>query len=540
MYILGLAIATSYHHAAALISGDELIGAVEEERFNRVKYYGYRHPGDRSANLINSPDLSIRDVLCSHSIRFLLEKARKRLEEIDYIAINGIPYKFNRNYSADNQAEFPSIIQSGKHIFIPHHLAHAASAVRTAGSVKRGYAFTADGRGERETACLFRIEDDDIHCEDFILYGTDSSIGGGYETVTRLLGFGPNGQGITMALAPYGSSLADTRECYTINDFNNYRLSDSKIFDQYGKYQREEGQEILPLHKDIAYTFQDALEKNTLNLLNTKICRSTEFLALAGGVHLNCMLNMKIRDALEPRNMFIQPAAHDAGTALGAALEAYHYITGASPGITMKHAFWGPSYTDDEIRYVLELNSVPYRYYNDITVPVAEQLTRDKIVCWFQGAMEFGPRALGNRSILCSVSSAGLKSRLNRMKGRDEWRPFGPSILEGYEEKYFSNGFHSPFMLFTMNIKEEFRDPLAAVCHVDGTTRPQSVSREYHKKYYDLISKVNEITGLPMVLNTSFNSRGEPIVCSPVDALACFRALKADYLAIGNFLVESS
>jgi len=205
----------------------------------------------------------------------------------------------------------------------------------------------------------------------------------------------------------------------------------------------------------------------------------------------------------------------------------------------MEHAGLGPAFDDEQIEQTLKRFGVPYRRVADLPREVAQRLADGEIICWFQGPVEHGPRALGCRSIIADPRSAQVKKRLNEMKGREPKRPFGPSILSGHERHYFEEDFHSPFMLFTVNVLPERRADIPAVVHVDGTTRPQSVGRDTHPEYHAMIQAFEQLTGVPMVVNTSFNTAFEPIVCTPADALASFAMLQADALVMGGFIVEA-
>jgi len=242
--------------------------------------------------------------------------------------------------------------------------------------------------------------------------------------------------------------------------------------------------------------------------------------------------------SLGVENIYVQPAAHDAGTSLGAALEAHWEITGEAVPTHMENAHLGLGYSDGTIEATLKAFGVPYERRPNIAQDVGELVADGKIVCWFQGRFEFGPRALGARSILADPRNPALKERLNQLKGRQSWRPFGPSMLAGYEDEYFELAFESPFMLFTFPVKREKWDEIPVVLHKDGTTRPQSVKKEVHPLYWEMIEAFRKLTGTPMVVNTSFNTAHEPIVASPEDAVGSFLDLGADVLAIGSFLVH--
>jgi carbamoyltransferase len=265
-------------------------------------------------------------------------------------------------------------------------------------------------------------------------------------------------------------------------------------------------------------------------------------LCLAGGVALNCVLNAAIRDMGPFQRIWVQPAAGDAGTALGAALWVdVRQRAGAGREFQMEHAYWGPAYEDEEIERFLQWTKVPYRRMKDVAGETAAILAQDKVIGWYQGRMEFGPRALGSRSILASPINPAMQARLNEIKDREDFRPVAPVVLEEEADQWFEHaGDSSPFMLFVHNVRPEKSDRIPAVRHVDGTARIQTVRRDQHAHYYDLLQEFKKLTGVPVLVNTSFNTRGEPIVCTPRDAIECFWTSPFDALVINSFLLEKT
>jgi carbamoyltransferase len=254
---------------------------------------------------------------------------------------------------------------------------------------------------------------------------------------------------------------------------------------------------------------------------------------------LNCVMNAVLRDNTAFKNIWVQPAAGDAGTALGAAI----WIDAQQRKNTyerfeMEHAYWGPDYTDDETEQFLKWTKVPYRKLSNIAEETADILAEDKVIGWCQGRMEFGPRALGSRSILASPVNASMQQRLNEIKDREDFRPVAPVVLEEDAPEWFENAGYSPFMLFVYNVKEDKAEKIPAVRHVDNTARIQTINRNQHALYYDLLSAFKKRTGVPVLINTSFNTRGEPIVCTPRDAIECFWTSPFDALVINSFLLE--
>ena len=259
---------------------------------------------------------------------------------------------------------------------------------------------------------------------------------------------------------------------------------------------------------------------------------------MAGGVALNCVMNARIRDAGHFRSVWVQPAAGDAGTALGAALWTDWQARGRVRAWNMDHAFFGPSYSDEEIEAFLKRGKLSFRKLNDVAGETAAILAQDKIVGWFQGRMEFGPRALGGRSILASPLSADMQQRLNDIKDREDFRPVAPVVLEEEAGRWFVNAGISPFMLFVYEVAPDKAARIPAVRHVDGTARIQTINRRQNPLYYDLLKGFQERTGVPVLVNTSFNTRSEPVVCTPRDAVECFWTSPIDALVIGSFLLE--
>jgi carbamoyltransferase len=262
-------------------------------------------------------------------------------------------------------------------------------------------------------------------------------------------------------------------------------------------------------------------------------------LCLAGGVALNCVMNAYLRDCGKFKDIWVQPAAGDAGTALGAALWIDAQQSQRQERFyTMHHAFLGPGYSEDEIEQFLKWSKLPYRRLKNVAEEAADLLAQDKIIGWFQGRLEFGPRALGGRSILASPVSAEMQDRLNEIKDREDFRPVAPVVMEDQAGEWFEKASVSPFMLFVFDVKPDKAGRIPAVRHVDGTARIQTINRQQNQAYYDLLSAFKERTGVPVLVNTSFNTRGEPIVCSPRDAVECFWTSPLDALVIGPFLLE--
>jgi carbamoyltransferase len=344
-----------------------------------------------------------------------------------------------------------------------------------------------------------------------------------------------------MALASYGSPVyADEfRDMIRLDENGQYTVTNQNLEQRFGP-KRLRHEEFTGKHFDIAHSLQLVLEETVLKITEW-LHRETgeENLCFAGGVALNCVLNGRIRDQGLFKNIWVQPASGDDGTALGAALWIdAQKRNSPEKAFVMNHAYWGPEYSDEEIEKFMKWAKVPYKRLDNIADEAAEILAEDKIIGWYQGRMEYGPRALGSRSILASPISPKMQARLNEVKDREDFRPVAPVVLEEEAGNWFKNAEYSPFMLFVYDVKEEKADQIPAVRHVDGTARIQTINREQHPEYYDLLKAFQQKTGVPVLVNTSFNTLGKPIVCSPRDAIECFWTSPFDALIIGSFLIK--
>lgn len=540
-YVLGLAVMTQQEHAAALLRDGVVVGAVELERLTRVRHAGW-HPPDRpGVTAAVDPTICLEEALCREPVRALLEREGITLDDVELLAVNGLHGRYVAKIPfLDGAADVPAV-RAGRALYVPHHRSHAASALRASG-LRDAWVLTVDGRGDRECAAVWRATDGALALVDSVLALHDRSVGGVYEGVTRLLGFGAHGQGSVMALASFGSPTVDlSRHLATLPDGSLLAHEDG-LNETFAGYARAPGAPLERRHHDLAASLQRALEDAMVALLRRAAGEGPlDALCLGGGVALNCQMNERLRREFAPGVMFVQPGANDAGTALGAALEAWAQHMGptaASPPLT--HAGLGPDFDDAAIERALRRSGLRWRRVDDVAEETARRLAAGEVLCWFQGAMEFGPRALGARSVLADPRDPSMGARVNAMKQREPWRPFGPSILAGREGAWLERAFDSRFMLFTLPVIAAQRARVPAVVHVDGTTRPQVVHADTHPRYHAMIAAFERRTGVPLVLDTSFNRRGEPIVCTPADALAAFVGLGADALAMGSFVVERS
>ena len=575
MYILG--INAVYHDpAACLVQDGGVIAAAEEDRFTHMKH------GKRPIPFSTYE-------LPFHAIDYCLREAGITLADIDHVAYSYDPWLLLSGHRDEATIALPlepsahpipaewesawdplflaSIVNAPRHLldgaphhlqarfrqaskhghyrwhFVEHHIAHAASAFH-ASPFQHAAVLTLDGRGEKATTSYSLGMDNQLRWLGQV--NMPHSLGLLYEEVTAYLGFlHSSDEYKVMALASFGKPryVADFREFIQIGEDGQYTIQPLHLEERFGPPRRKGGP-LEQRHYDIAHSLQLVLEETVLELARW-LHRTTRAanLCMAGGVALNCVMNARLRDRGPFQHIWVQPAAGDAGTALGAALwiDAQERAGAWESGerrYHMDHSFLGPAYSDDEIEQFLHWSKLPYRRLTSIADQVAELLVQDKVIGWFQHRMEFGPRALGARSILASPLHASMQARLNDIKDREDFRPVAPVVLEEEAGNWFDHAGVSPFMLFVFDVLPDKADRIPAVRHVDGTARIQTINRQQHPLYYDLIHAFQKRTGVPVLVNTSFNTRGEPIVCSPRDAIECFWTSPLDALVIGSFLLE--
>lgn len=572
MYILG--INAAYHDSSAcLVKDGHILAAAEEERFTHVKHG--KRPVPFSAY-----------ELPFHAIDYCLKEAGIDLAEVDHVGYSYDPYLLRSQEPLGDRIALPmmpserAVRQPGEgpwdplfityivnaprqlvdgpphHLYarfrnaepgrtfqwhyLEHHLAHEASAYLAA-PFERCAVLTMDGRGEQVTTSYGVFRDNEykrlgqVHMP--------HSLGLLYERVTSYLGFlHSSDEYKVMALASFGAPryIEIFRDIVRLGAVGQYRIVEVDLPELFGPA-RIRGAVIEQRHFDIAKSLQMILEETVLDIADWLAVESGETnLAMAGGVALNCVMNSKLRDSGPFKRLWVQPAAGDAGTALGAALYLDALLRQTHRPAPMEHAFLGPQFTDDEIETFLRWSKLPYRKLDDIAGVVADLLVQDKVIGWFQGRMEFGPRALGARSILASPIHGSMQARLNEIKDREDFRPVAPVVLEEEAQHWFVNGGKSPFMLFVYDVAADKAARIPAVRHIDGTARIQTINREQHPLYYDLLKAFQQRTGVPVLVNTSFNTRGEPIVCTPRDAIESFWTSPLDALVIGSFLLTKT
>ncbi len=403
---------------------------------------------------------------------------------------------------------------------------------------------------QHDVLCYINCDRRDGRLEHVLTIPFPNSIGFFYSGFTEFLGFQPNSdEWKVMGLAPYGQPGVDLSAFIDLNAvpyrvharqlFINGAVPSARMTAQLGPPRVAES-EIDDRHKNIAYAVQHACETAMENVVRLAIektrCRNV---CLAGGVALNSKANRKIAACGMVNELFVQPAATDDGVALGAALAPYLDNNGKLPNKAMRHGYWGPSFEDKAIETALRTYKLRYAKLADPAGAAAELLKQGKILGWFQGCMEFGPRALGSRSILADPRDPEMNSKVNNaVKCREWWRPFAPSLKRERASEYLESATDSPFMILTAQVRPEKRSVIPAVTHVDGSARPQTVEKEINQLYWRLIDEFEKRTGVPVLMNTSFNLRGEAIVHTPTDAIRTFFSSGMDALVIGSFLVE--
>lgn len=567
MYILGI---SSYGHesSSALLKDGILCAHAEEERFNREKHTA-RFP--------------------VQAIRFCLDQAGISMDEVSTVAFYWQPTKelkdnfshFFRHFPASlNLLRGPSgskemsfffrilsmrnigralqenfkMAQAAKVVFVEHHLAHAASAFFVS-PFGESAILTLDGRGESTSTLLAMGKENKI--EKLREISVPHSLGHLYAAVTDYLGFTPFfDEWKVMGLSAYGKNtyerdFADLMrfdadglyeldlDYFSFHTHGRARWVSEKFLKKFGP-RREKNSALSQRHYDIAFALQRLVEKAGVNLANHLFkLTGCPNLCLTGGVALNCLMNSEVVAKTPFKEFFFQPIANDAGASYGAALFHYHQTLNQPRKEIFGGVYLGPEFSNEQIETELKRHKVSYRKSDRIEADAARHIADGKIVGWFQGRMESGPRALGNRSITVDPTRPEMKDKLNALvKRREAFRPFAPSVLEERAEQYFSlpKNQYSPYMILMGRVKPGMVGKIPAVTHVDGSARVQTVSKKSNPRYWNLISEFEKISGVPVLLNTSFNEN-EPIVCTPDHAIACFLRTEFDVLAIGDFLV---
>jgi carbamoyltransferase len=556
MLTLGINYSQMHDSSACIVRDGELLFAVAEERISRIKH-----------------DASFPKL----AIQACLDFAKVTPAQIDEVCFGwqtaGPVYRHDLKLYATGRwpLSYMNILNSSRHFlsmwhqesgaapyrrsfganktrfrYVDHHLAHAISAYAYSG-FDDAAVVVMDGRGAWEATSVWRGRAGRL--EHVLTLNWPDSLGLFYAQFTGFLGFVPNSdEWKVMGLAPYGQQGVDLSSFIDPNDapyrvHSKTLIGDGTHFSHFTSLlgpPREPESDISDRHKNIAFAVQDACEEAMMSVVKLALQKTgSKNLCLAGGVALNSKANGKIVASGATEKIFVQPAASDDGVALGAALAPYLDDNGRLPNKPMRHGYWGPSFEDDAIEKTLLTYKIRHTKLSDPAKTAAQLLTHGKILGWFQGRMEFGPRALGSRSIIADPRDPEMNAKVNNaVKFREWWRPFAPSFKKEAAPDYLESAYDSPFMILTAQVRPGKRSVIPSVTHVDGSARPQTVEREVNPLYYRLIDEFGIITGVPVIMNTSFNLRGEAIVHTPTDALRTFFSSGMDALVIGSFLIE--
>jgi len=564
MNILGLNYA--FHDSTACIITDGVVSvAIEEERLNRHKHtYAFpRLSADRclSEAKVNYTDIDHIAVSIKPTLHLgqkflyglkLLHKAKPFISQ----ELLRLYYK-QKDFWEWYNARWPATTRKRPAVhFVPHHMSHMAGTFY-ASPYNSAALLSLDGSGEWATSYLGHGRDIELSLisESFF----PMSLGSFYEAVTQFCGFRPNyDEGKTMGLAPMGNpstyydivdrmvQIGDSGSINIDLSYFNYQYltherCSTKFFSTFGKA-RHNGEAFADNHLDTAAAFQRVLEEKVLRICDILYEKTREkYLVISGGVSLNSVMNGRILRESKFDDLYVMPAAGDNGTAIGAGYYVYNHILQQPRHTVHDSPYLGTEYPNPDIQKVLGECKLRATYHEDICDVTAEYLQRGEIIGWFQGRMEIGPRALGNRSILANPAFDNMKDKINlEVKHREAYRPFAPAAPLEHVQEYFEMDKEDPFMLKVCYVRPEKRDVIPAVVHVDGSARLQTVRKETNPRFHELLTKFGRLTGVPVLLNTSFNIMGEPIVESPIDAIRCFFSTGLDKLILGNYLITKS
>ena len=557
MLTIGINYSQMHDSSACIVRDGELLFAVAEERLSRLKHdAGYPQLAIRACLDFANAQASELDEVCfgwpaaGALFRHDLKCYATGGMPATYLNIlNSTRYYLSTAHQRGGANRFTQQFGNVKARmrFVDHHLAHAISAYAYSGFDDSAVVIM-DGRGAWEATSIWRGRDGRL--EHMLTIPFPDSIGNFYSQFTEYLGFQRNSdEWKVMGLAPYGKSGVDLSAFIDLKT-RPYRVQTRKLvapganpfaelIKQFGPMRAAES-EIDERHKDIAYAIQEACEIAVMNVVKMAMQKTgSRNLCMAGGVALNSKANGKIAASGLVDKLFVQPAASDDGVALGAALAPYLDAGGKLPNHAMRHGYYGLAFGDDAIEKALQTYKVRYTRLDDVAAKAAELLSQGKIIGWFQGRMEFGPRALGSRSILADPRDPDMTTKVNNaVKFREWWRPFAPSFKKEAASEYLESATDSPFMILTAQVRPEKRSIIPAVTHVDGSARPQTVEKDVNPLYWRLIDEFGKRTGVPVIMNTSFNLRGEAIVHTPTDAIRTFFSSGMDALVMGSFLVE--
>lgn len=560
MLILGI---NYYFHdtSACLVKDGELLVALEEERFSRNKHT-WQFPENAIRKCFEITGLDINEVdHVAVSINPTKDISKKILYAVG-LGIKAIPFirnEFIGTYVKTRllkkwyRKTWPS--RRPQLHLVNHHLAHAVGSYYVS-PYDNAALLSIDGSGEWSTTLLGEINNGQFNCFSESLF--PHSLGSFYEAATQFCGFKPNyDEGKTMGLAPFGDAAVFTEIMSELVDIDSHgrvkvdlsyfayqnaganRLS-QKYIDTFGE-QRTDGP-IEDRHENVAAAAQKVLEDKVLQMCRVLEQRSkADYLVIAGGVSLNSVMNGRILRETRFKDLYVMPAAGDNGTSIGAAYYVYNHKLKNKKRFFHSNPFVGTEYSDAQIEKTLNECKLSYEKSDNVCEDAAQMLHEGNIIGWFQYKMEIGPRALGSRSILADPTKSDMKDKINaQVKHRESYRPFAPSAIAEVRNKYFDIEVEAPFMLKVCMVRKEYQSQLPAITHVDGTARLQTVREETNPMYYRLIKAFGERSGIPVVLNTSFNIMGEPVVESPLQAIRCFFSTGLDVLVIGSFIVRKN
>jgi carbamoyltransferase len=554
---LGINYSQMHDSSACMVRDGELLFAVAEERLSRIKHdAGFPRLAIQACLDFAGVPASQLDEVCfgwpragaafRHDLRcFAMGKMPPNYLNVLNSTLHFLSMWHQQAGAKRFTQHFGKV--KARMRFVDHHLAHAISAYAYSGFAESAVVVM-DGRGAWEATSIWHGRDGRL--DHVMTIPFPDSVGHFYSEFTAYLGFQRNSdEWKVMGLAPFGKSGVDL-SAFMDPLAHPYRAHSKRLFSSAAKPfagiadllgpPRVPESEIDDRHKNIAYAVQEMCEIAMMSVVKIAMQKTgSRNLCMAGGVALNSKANGKIAASGLVDKLFVQPAASDDGVALGAALAAYLDGGGKLPNRAMRHAYLGPAFDDEAIESALRTYKLRYTRMDDAAASAAELLAQGKIIGWFQGRMEFGPRALGSRSILADPRDPEMTVKVNNaVKFREWWRPFAPSFKKEAAADYLESAGDSPFMILTAQVRPEKRAVIPAVTHVDGSARPQTVEKEVNPLYWRLIDEFGKRTGVPVIMNTSFNLRGEAIVHTPTDAVRTFFSSGMDALCIGSFLVE--
>lgn len=569
MNILGI---SCYYHdsSAALLKDGRIVAAAQEERFTRKKH-DTSFPVNSVEYCLKSQNLTIEDIdYIAFYEKPLLKFERLIYQHLQYfpksykVFLSNMPSWFNEKLRLLKTIK-KKLKYKKNVLFVEHHMAHAAGSFFPS-PFKDAAIITIDGVGEWTTTSYGIGKGNNINLLKHIDF--PHSLGLLYSTITAYLGFSVNNSEYkVMGLGPYGDTNRKTNNYYKklkrvidIKEDGSYKLDMSYFTYSYKNKMpskklcllldgqvRKPNEEITQKHKDIAAALQLVYEDALFNIVN-HVYKKTKCknLVLAGGCALNSVANGKILKNSQFKNIWSQPDPGDGGTSIGAALFVWNALLDKKRDYVLDNPYLGPKYSDNEIKKFLKENSIKFSEFKnekELTKSVSKLIFEDNVIGWFQGGMEWGPRALGSRSILSNPTNPRMQEILNlKVKHREKFRPFAPVVCEDDALKYFDCDTPIPrptdFMLMVYPVKKEWHKKIPSVTHVDGSGRLQTIRKEDNSLYYDLIKEFGKLSKIPILINTSFNIRGEPIVCTPKDAYRCMMGTGIDYLVMGSFLIK--